>query len=1618
MDNDDKSNDKSNDTKSSNNISDHDKQHKHRKKRLWRRNSPDLKREVYVCIDVARPRQKRVRTRADNNRQYPSQRRILERTSSPLGQSQQYCGAGKEDRQKNINSKSPERQQQSERRDLEVTPLLRNIRNPRATASIKRSISSLFLGGYGDDAHATDEPYSSTFTFPDLGSLDSNDSNANGMQNIMTMSDTSLTPPKQYRRKRIQEQKQKQKKFCIAPPDYGHAPYDDIMKAMAFESSQHNPNLDKIRLELEEDGSSNDHPRDTGRNDVDYGAGTEFHGHDQRITEMDDDASVVTPTSLAVNDEYNSVVIRISQNDGGEIVLEYPDSTPETLKATNNVNQCVDGNCHDNKTTATKANESCLEDSSTGSFSSDQSILDEIKDYVVTPQNSPTITTTTTTPTTTTTTTMKSKEPSRSHTRGRIRRNSNDCLIDPAFELTPTIDKSKEDEIEKELIACFKANKEKLTTLNYPVSDLILAEVTEQQNKCDNNGSSRSGDEDNKKPAPKFKFDFPNFINLRAKKTNPDHEASTEISKPQHKIVKRLKLSERDEIHVSPCQCALSLMGMRGVTPLDSQVISANDGESMFNNFFSILKSPSDSKTVVGGGFLKFPFFGKGNGAVKGGLTKKTNDCDNDEPSGSNSSVTPLNLSKKDKGVRSGIKLSLTKKEVDKKELGKMVRTKSAQAADAQDNNKKNNPKKVFMRSRQSSGVDWSLAQTESGYQDKGAIVDKLQQEQQSHSEHSAVRPDNRWDYESVGYHEITLIRNRIDDNNDINDVISHAKGGYIDWDAVTIRCPNHDELDILVQSLQAASCATIVPFSSNPKEKLKSNAMRIMECPQKTITKPELSVIIGDGSHLNGGNEPKSNINVNLNDITTHITEDGLNSSDAPVTKKCGDTSLQKNVSTSHTEGDVTSAKQFIKNIPWDYHFNKKKYCELCDLHFTLLTRRHHCRKCERSCCSHCSSVLLVKGGGEKRYCNRCSADILRIQSEALHKRLRKRISETVLPGKVHPACHRLGVGVIGKLPHWKNYTSFSVERRPAVGRLTVEIVEAMALPSVDKVHGIVDPYVRATITGYDRDLFWYLREWLPCKRFSMCSGYCTSTVSPIWRGCGRSGGERLTLPVISTAGAVLRLEVLHYNVMTNARGKDSVLGIVEIPLSDLPNANMRHMEGLDIESSKDKSFDGYCDRWYRLLPVDHAKSNVVILSKPIASPHSKKNSGKGKEFPGNKVMKSLEEIGKRVQGLCIAPVEWFASAIKLDLPARRPEAICEEHKARSTIHVRIKLNASHVGDLLSHAWYPPVKLHPSAPPFDPQLVLNRIQQIIKLVEPYHVIFQYIEEVIKWKHETKICLKAYCVFAFHMIVLPHLVYLIHIYLVIFLGIRLRRMNADASDTHTDENSLSDAHMDEDSLSDAHMDEDSHSDQSIQQVQSIDSEDSDVSVQSPASPTLDPSDQYVEFHNSPSLGEELNLSDKELPSSKPGRQCKPTLKSNPPSDIDEEDTAKLNKAVIWLAKRLAHNKGLDILQFKLTMVERDIRNVSSVWDGSNRLLTQTAIVCIIISFILHFLVSRRVLWLVGASVWYFAQATASKLYARAFLGFWRGVAKTTRRQHLLDAEILEVAGVKSIQSAQ
>ena len=90
------------------------------------------------------------------------------------------------------------------------------------------------------------------------------------------------------------------------------------------------------------------------------------------------------------------------------------------------------------------------------------------------------------------------------------------------------------------------------------------------------------------------------------------------------------------------------------------------------------------------------------------------------------------------------------------------------------------------------------------------------------------------------------------------------------------------------------------------------------------------------------------------------------------------------------------------------------------------------------------------------------------------------------------------------------------------------------------------------------------------------------------------------------------------------------------------------------------------------------------------------------------------------------------------------------------------------------------------------------------------------------------------------------------------------------------------------------------------------------------------------------------------------------------------------------------------------MLGRDLKNVNSVWNGANPLLTRAAMVYLVISFVLHFVINPRLLWLMGTFTWFFGRSPNVVLCARMFFGFWRGVAKGLRRQHLLDAEILDV----------
>jgi hypothetical protein len=151
-------------------------------------------------------------------------------------------------------------------------------------------------------------------------------------------------------------------------------------------------------------------------------------------------------------------------------------------------------------------------------------------------------------------------------------------------------------------------------------------------------------------------------------------------------------------------------------------------------------------------------------------------------------------------------------------------------------------------------------------------------------------------------------------------------------------------------------------------------------------------------------------------------------------------------------------------------------------------------------------------------------------------------------LAGRCHPNLSKLGVKPGKPFPSWRSYLSaFSSPARPAVGRITVQVVEGMALPSAD-ANGKADPYCRVEVTGYSRvpEKPSVVAEWRKEARYTMETTYVSATLCPVWRGAV------MTLPITRSSDAILRLEVLDYDAI----GAHTLLGTCEIPIEDLPLA------------------------------------------------------------------------------------------------------------------------------------------------------------------------------------------------------------------------------------------------------------------------------------------------------------------------------------------------------------------------------------------------------------------------------------------------------------------------------
>ena len=787
----------------------------------------------------------------------------------------------------------------------------------------------------------------------------------------------------------------------------------------------------------------------------------------------------------------------------------------------------------------------------------------------------------------------------------------------------------------------------------------------------------------------------------------------------------------------------------------------------------------------------------------------------------------------------------------------------------------------------------------------------------------------------SLGYHEIVLISNPQCSGCIATEEESRS------WSTVNIRCSDHEQMDELIGVLKAASNASIIPFSQNPKARLETmqSAYNLEKCRFQFLSRDDANL------------SPISNTGETSAPTKTYLQKPHANQ-------------LIQQGSMGSTGSSPKLRKDNRKEL-----WSNADCCEYCSIDFTLLVRRHHCRKCDKSCCEDCSRFVIVQGGEETRLCNRCNFSVALERNP--HGRHRRTDSKATL-GKVNPFCSELGVGTMGALPHWQSYLTFDPEKRPAVGRITVEVIEALALQRMDfKLKS--NPYVRATVTGYDYDLEWNLQEWLPERRFSLTTSYCSSTLSPVWRGPGKLGGELLTLPVISSSGCILRLEVFHLDALGNTNAEaHPLIGIVEIPLSDITNANLRVP---DSWNGFTDAYDGFVERWYHLeRPRKSGETSCVLLARPVDNPLPSGTSDENTNQSRNAMTKfvhSIDEIGQIAEKLCRAPVEWIGTALGIEVP----RVSKNDRRAKSLIHVRIKLNLSEAGDFLSHSWFPPVSERPKRPSFEPDITYSRIVYIIRVAAPYLNMFKFCEKCIEWKRPPMTCIYFYCGVIFHIIFFERLWVLFHLYLIIFMTIRLQRMrriNKRVTSKVTFADTETEIFVQDQEAPDEF---ESNSDCLIENEG--DSQQGKIS-ENPEEKVAD----RVSCQPSPSLTD---------------------LKNNPEregSAVKDEEAARLNKAIVWIAKKILSSRGMDAFQFKLGKISKDVTRLNSLWDGTSIARSYVAYVMVFVSFALHCVLNIKWLWIAIITVAYFGPSPILQKFVRWNFGLSRGFAKVIRRRHL------------------
>jgi len=572
-------------------------------------------------------------------------------------------------------------------------------------------------------------------------------------------------------------------------------------------------------------------------------------------------------------------------------------------------------------------------------------------------------------------------------------------------------------------------------------------------------------------------------------------------------------------------------------------------------------------------------------------------------------------------------------------------------------------------------------------------------------------------------------------------------------------------------------------------------------------------------------------------------------------------------------------------------------------------------------------------------RMCNRCEHEYTNQLTEINETGKKTSLD---LAGRCHPKLSRLGVKPGKPFPTWRSYfRTFSSPSRPAVGRITVQVVEGMAFPAAD-ANGKADPYCRVEISGYSRvpEKPSVVAEWKEESRYSMETTYVSATLCPVWRGAV------MTLPIIRSSDAVLRLSVFDYDAI----GSHTLLGTCEIPIEDLPL------------SPSDLKGPFLVDNWYEMTLHGEVKSAYgrrrVEPSRPVNV--TELGAGVRNSMTG---LNSAKELVSFASNALSEPIVLLSKLTGANLKQTRlpTKKATQKNSVRPKIRVKIKLCLNPIADVLSHTFLPPTAPLPRDK-FDLQSLIRYGVKLEKLVDPHIQFVVSFVNSCRWvevnpdngritikasRDDVKRYLKWLSIYIIHVLLGFRICsILLHCYLFRFLmNVKIKTMSQDAA--------------------------------AVARPSTI--------VHSASSLTSSPSDDDSSF----------------LPVSRESSFAEGPA----PPDVGVPNPAsaepQLNQVLNWIAKKFG-SKAAENVQNSLRLYIDLVEEFHSIYDGTDLEKTNACLFSLVISSYLIYTLNPTTIVLLYTCMLLFVVSPLFPRTLRIMNGAVKGVKTFTNRKRLLE----------------